>query len=99
MTTDYDALYLNSGHSLRATYIIDPLGIVRHISQNDPPAGRNVKEVVRILEALQFADSSGEVCPGGWTPGDPTIQPDPVGKLEFFKQRHQGHESCAGETE
>jgi peroxiredoxin (alkyl hydroperoxide reductase subunit C) len=56
---------------LRATYIIDPLGIVRWVSVNDMKVGRNVKEVVRILDALQ----TDELCPCNWQPGEAVLQP------------------------
>lgn len=52
---------------------------------NDPPVGRNVDEFVRLVQAYQFADSHGEVCPARWKPGGKTIIPDVEGKLEYFK--------------
>jgi lipoyl-dependent peroxiredoxin subunit C len=54
---------------LRATYIVDPNGVIRWLSINDLGVGRNVKEVLRTLEALQ----TGEFCPCNWTPGDATL--------------------------
>lgn len=56
---------LDDGSALRATYIIDPLGIIRHMSSNEIDIGRNVDETLRILRALK----SGELCPAGWQPG------------------------------
>jgi peroxiredoxin (alkyl hydroperoxide reductase subunit C) len=55
---------------LRATYIVDPHGIVRWVSVNDMKVGRNVKEVVRILDALQ----TDELCPCNWQPGEAVLQ-------------------------
>ena len=82
----YGALYGDAGHALRATFIIDPNGIVRQITLNDPPVGRNVDETLRLVQGYQFADEHGEVCPANWTPGSSTIKPDPVKKLEFFEK-------------
>jgi peroxiredoxin 2/4 len=57
---------LEDGSALRATFIIDPKGIIRHASMNEIDIGRNVEEILRIVRALQ----SGELCPAGWKPGD-----------------------------
>ncbi len=66
----------DEGVSLRATYIIDGSGIVRHISQNDLPVGRSVEEVLRLVQAFQYTDTHGEVCPSGWKKGAKTMVPD-----------------------
>jgi len=66
---------INNSISLRATIIIDQKGIVRHYSLNDLPLGRNVDEVLRLLDALQHTEKHGEVCPAGWTKGKKAIQP------------------------
>jgi len=57
--------------ALRATYIVDPEGIIRFVSVNDLSVGRNVDEVVRTLDALQ----TDELCPCNWKPGEKTLQP------------------------
>jgi len=79
----YEVL-MDSGHSLRGLFIIDDKGIVRQITMNDPPVGRSVDETLRLVQAFQFSDKHGEVCPIGWVPGAATIKPDPKGALEFF---------------
>ena len=56
---------------LRATFIVDPEGVIRHVSVNDLSVGRNVDEVLRILDALQ----TGELTPCNWQPGQATLQP------------------------
>ncbi|CAK8163042.1 peroxiredoxin 2/4 [Candidatus Xenohaliotis californiensis] len=56
----------DDGVALRGTFLIDKTGIVRHESVNDLPIGRNVKEILRIIESLQHYESSGNVCPAGW---------------------------------
>jgi len=75
-----------SGHHVRGTFIIDPKGIVRHISLNDPPVGRNADEVLRLINGYQFTDKHGEVCPHGWVPGSRTIKPTPEDKGEYFSE-------------
>lgn len=60
----------NAGVSQRATYIVDPEGIVRFVMVTDLSVGRNVKEVIRVLDALQ----TDELCPCNWQKGDATIQ-------------------------
>ena len=64
------------GVCLRSTYIIDANGVIRHISQNDLPVGRNVEEVLRLVQAFQYTDIHGEVCPSGWKKGAKTMVPD-----------------------
>ncbi|MCQ2818330.1 MAG: peroxiredoxin [archaeon] len=77
----------DEGAAFRATYIIDPEGIVRHISINDLPVGRSTEEVMRLVQALQFAAKNGEVCPMNWKPGKKSMKPkhdDPELK-KFFE--------------
>lgn len=62
-------ILLEDGSALRATFIIDPEGIVRHIQVNDLAVGRSVEETLRVLEALR----TGGLCPAGWQPGQPTL--------------------------
>jgi len=87
VSRSYGALLEEEGHPLRALFIIDGKGIIRHASFNDPPVGRNVDEVLRLVQAYQFTDKHGEVCPSGWKPGAATIKPDPKSKLEFFDKK------------
>jgi len=75
IATQYGALFLENGFPLRALYIIDPQGVVRQITMNAPPVGRNVEEVLRLVQAFQHTDKHGEVCPVNWKPGDATINP------------------------
>merc|ERR1719216_744499 len=85
ISRDYGVMMESEGHTCRGTFIIDPKGIVRHLSMNDPPVGRNVDEYLRLIQAFQYADKNGEVCPAQWKPGSKTIKPDPNGKLDYFK--------------
>jgi alkyl hydroperoxide reductase subunit AhpC len=63
-------LHAEAGVPLRATFIIDPQGIVRHVNVNDLSVGRNVDEVLRVLDALQ----TDELCPCNWQRGDETLK-------------------------
>jgi alkyl hydroperoxide reductase subunit AhpC len=76
---------LADGHHTRATYIINPEGVLLHASQNSPAVGRNTDEVVRLIEGYQFAAEHGEVCPANWKKGAKTIKPDPKASLEYFE--------------
>jgi len=79
------------GHSLRGLFIIDPKGILRQITMNDLPVGRSVDETLRLVQAFQYTDQHGEVCPAGWKPGADTIIPDPKKAQDFFsKQKTPG---------
>jgi peroxiredoxin (alkyl hydroperoxide reductase subunit C) len=82
----YDVL-LPDGIALRGLFLIDKQGIVRHQVVNDLPLGRNVDEVVRMVKALQFFESHGEVCPANWKEGSATIKPDPKGSREYFSKQ------------
>ena len=82
----YDVL-LPGGIALRGLFLIDKQGIVRHQVVNDLPLGRNVDEVLRMVKALQFSESHGEVCPANWKEGSATIKPDPKGSREFFAKQ------------
>ena len=73
----YGCYICKQGCTFRATYIIDPKGIVRHISINDTPVGRSVDEVMRLLQAFQFTDEHGDVCPSNWKPGRKAMKPKP----------------------
>uniref|UniRef100_A0A7S1MRX6 thioredoxin-dependent peroxiredoxin n=1 Tax=Neobodo designis TaxID=312471 RepID=A0A7S1MRX6_NEODS len=87
VSDSYDVLLKSgpdAGVALRGTFIIDPSGIVRHAAVNDLPVGRSVPEVQRLLQAFQFADTNGNVCPSKWKPGGQTIKPNPDDAKEFF---------------
>jgi len=84
ISKDFGVYLEHLGHSLRGLFIIDGKGIVRQITMNDLPVGRSVDETLRLIQAFQYSDSHGEVCPAGWKKGDPTIIPDPAEKLKYF---------------
>lgn len=66
---DYGVL-LNEAVALRGLFLIDKEGVVRHAVVNDLPLGRSVDETLRMVDALQFTESHGEVCPANWRPGE-----------------------------
>jgi alkyl hydroperoxide reductase subunit AhpC len=73
------------GLPFRGSFLIDPSGVIRQITINDRPVGRSVDEAVRLLDALQYADShDGEVCPMNWTPGESSMKADPQGSKDYF---------------
>ena len=79
----YDVL-LPGGVALRGLFLIDKDGFVRHQVVNDLPLGRSVDEALRMVEALQFFEANGEVCPANWHEGARTIKPSPEASKEFF---------------
>ncbi|MEC7987303.1 MAG: peroxiredoxin [Myxococcota bacterium] len=64
-----------AGSAMRATFVIDTDGIVRHMVVNDEPLGRNMDEVVRIIEAWQNFEENGQVCPAGWDKDKASFKP------------------------
>ena len=86
VSADYDVLLEGAGIALRGLFLIDKEGVVRHQVVNDLPLGRNVDEVLRLVDALQFTEQYGEVCPANWNKGDKTMKPTDEGLKEFFKE-------------
>ncbi len=80
---DYDVL-LPDGIALRGSFLIDRDGIVRHQVVNDLPLGRNIDEMLRMVDALQFTEEHGEVCPAGWQEGEQAMEPTPEGVASFL---------------
>jgi peroxiredoxin (alkyl hydroperoxide reductase subunit C) len=70
--------------AFRATFLIDKSKIVRHITINDLPLGRSTEETLRVIDALQRTEISGEVCPADWKKGGKTMKPTPAGVAEFL---------------
>ncbi|HCW92363.1 MAG TPA: thioredoxin peroxidase [Flexistipes sinusarabici] len=91
VSEEYGVL-LPEGMALRATFIIDPDGVIQFELIHDLGIGRNVNEILRNLDALQYTREHGEVCPAGWEPGKDTMTPDPEKMKEFFRKNPQGHQ-------
>ncbi|XP_066017205.1 peroxiredoxin-4 isoform X2 [Pocillopora verrucosa] len=89
---DYGVLLENEGHTLRGLFIIDDKGTLRQITMNDLPVGRSVDETLRLVQAFQYTDKHGEVCPAGWKPGKETIIPDPTEKKKYFAKQTEGED-------
>ncbi|RCN32052.1 hypothetical protein ANCCAN_22156 [Ancylostoma caninum] len=83
---DYGVLKDDEGIAYRGLFIIDPKGILRQITINDLPVGRSVDETLRLVQAFQYTDKHGEVCPAGWTPGKDTIKPAVKESKEYFNK-------------
>ncbi|XP_002718732.2 thioredoxin-dependent peroxide reductase, mitochondrial [Oryctolagus cuniculus] len=86
---DYGVLLEGPGLALRGLFIIDPNGIIKHLSVNDLPVGRSVEETLRLVKAFQYVETHGEVCPANWTPESPTIKPHPTASKEYFEKVNQ----------
>lgn len=70
--------------AFRGLFLIDKAGIVRHQLINDLPLGRNVDEAIRVLDALQFTEENGEVCPANWVKGKDGMQADHKGVADYL---------------
>lgn len=82
----YGVLIEEAGIALRGQFIIDKEGVVRHLLVNDLPLGRSVEEAIRVIDALQFFEKNGEVCPANWKPGQASMKADPKGSQEYFSK-------------
>ena len=76
--------YYPAGVSFRASFVIDKQGVVRAQHMNDEPIGRNIDELVRVVEALQFFEENGHVCPAGWQKGDAGMVNTPDGVADYL---------------
>lgn len=85
IASDYGILF-NGIVALRGLFLIDPTGKVRHCVINDLPLGRSVDEALRILDAVQFADTHGEVCPANWKQGDEAMKPTAEGVASWLSK-------------
>jgi len=90
---EYGCLIEDKGITFRASYLIDPKGVLRQITMNDLPVGRSVDEALRLVQAFQFTDEHGEVCPANWREGGKTIRGDPIAKLDYFAAVDGQHEN------
>ena len=73
-TDDGDAIFEGTPEAYRGLFLIDKEGVVRHQIVNDMPLGRSVDEVLRLIDALQFAEENGSVCPANWHKGDDALK-------------------------
>jgi peroxiredoxin 2/4 len=75
---------LDAGIALRGLFLIDKAGVVRHAVINDLPLGRSVDEALRVLDALQFTEEHGEVCPANWHAGEEGMKPTAEGVAKYL---------------
>ena len=87
ISKDYDVL-LDGGVALRGSFLIDADGTVRHAVINDLPLGRNIDEMIRMVDTMLYTNEHGEVCPAGWTKGEEAMKPTTAGVAEYLT----GHE-------
>jgi len=74
--------------ALRGLFLIDKEGIVRHCVINDLPLGRSVAEAIRMVDALQFTEEYGEVCPANWSEGEDGMKPDAEGVASYLAEHN-----------
>lgn len=82
----YGVEHPQAGVALRASFLIDKNGIVQHQVVNNLPLGRNVDEMVRMIDALQFFEQYGDVCPAGWKKGDSGMQATTSGVAKYLAE-------------
>ena len=85
ISRDYGVL-VNDSVALRGLFLIDRDGVIRHEVVNDLGLGRSVDEALRIVDALQFTEEHGEVCPANWTKGEDGMKPTADGVASYLKQ-------------
>jgi peroxiredoxin (alkyl hydroperoxide reductase subunit C) len=86
IAADYGVL-LGSGVALRGLFILNEKGILKHITVNDNSLGRNVEEVLRMLDAVDFSEQHGEVCPANWKKGQKAMKPTADGLKAYVAAR------------
>ncbi|MBR9908409.1 MAG: peroxiredoxin C [Gammaproteobacteria bacterium] len=82
----YDVEHPEAGVAFRASFLIDEDGLVRHQIVNDLPLGRNIDEMIRLVDALNFHQKHGDVCPAGWKEGDEGMKADPKGVADYLSK-------------
>ena len=87
ITYDYGVMH-EAGIAFRGLFLIDTNGIVQHQLINNLPLGRNIDEALRMVDALQFHEKNGEVCPANWSEGSDGMKADPAGSKEYFEKHN-----------
>lgn len=82
----YGVEFPEAGVALRGSFLVDKNGVVRHQVVNDLPLGRNVDEMLRMVDALQFHEEHGDVCPAQWEKGKEGMNASPKGVADFLKK-------------
>ncbi|MFA5044479.1 MAG: peroxiredoxin [Paludibacter sp.] len=79
--------FVGEPQAYRGLFLIDKNGVVRHQVVNDMPLGRSVDEVLRMIDALQFTEEFGEVCPANWKKGDKSLKPTQEGIASYLSEK------------
>ena len=82
---NFDVLFAEAV-ALRGSFLLDADGTVRHAVINDLPLGRNIDEMLRMVDTMLFTNEHGEVCPAGWNKGDEGMKADPKGVAEYLNK-------------
>jgi peroxiredoxin 2/4 len=85
----YDVEHPDAKVAFRGSFLVDAAGTVCHQVVNDLPLGRNIDEMLRMIDALQFTEQHGEVCPAGWSKGDAGMKATTEGVAEYLAE-HSG---------
>ncbi len=86
ITQSYGVEHPQAGVALRGSFLIDKDGVIQHMVINNLPLGRNVDEMLRMVDALQFTEEHGEVCPAGWNKGDEGMKPNADGVAKYLSK-------------
>ncbi len=79
-----NSAFIGTPMAYRGLFLIDKEGVVRHQVVNDMPLGRSIDEALRVVDALQFFEENGEVCPADWHKGDDAMQPTQEGVADYL---------------
>jgi peroxiredoxin (alkyl hydroperoxide reductase subunit C) len=90
ITRAYGIEHPEEGVALRASFLIDREGVVQHQVVNNLPLGRNVDEMLRMVDALKYHEEFGEVCPAGWQQGESGMTPTAEGVADYLKGHAEG---------
>ena len=85
ISQDY-GLLLEGGMALRGTFLIDKDGVIQHATVNNLGLGRNIDEMIRLVDALQHLEEHGEVCPANWSKGDAAMTPTAEGVADYLSK-------------
>jgi alkyl hydroperoxide reductase subunit AhpC len=87
ITYDYGVMH-EAGIAFRGLFLVDKEGVIQHQLINNLPLGRNIDEALRMVDALQFHENNGEVCPANWKEGEDGMKPDPSGSKTYFNKHN-----------
>lgn len=90
ITRAYGVADPHEGMSLRGTFVIDKQGVVRSQIVTDKPIGRSIDEIIRLVDAVQFFETNGEVCPAGWEKGQTAMKASAEGVAAYLTANAEG---------